>query len=123
VRDFLIEMTKKQPANTAGVTNPVQKVSSGNVQGSEHQKPKRHKESSKKIDDKGLTRMGIHRVAKRAAVGKISKGVYGESREHLDRFLHNVLHAAAVFVQGRRGKVVTQADIANALSGFEMKVV
>jgi len=75
-----------------------------------------------KNDDKGLTRMSIHRVAKRAAVGKISKDVYGESREHLDRFLHNVLHAAAVFVQGRRGKVVTQADIDNALSGFSIEV-
>lgn len=118
-------MGKKQTSSAAGVVNPVQKATSGKTQGSEVQAPKRHKSQSNlsKIDDKGLTRLAIHRIAKRAAVGKISKDVYGESREHLDRFLHNVLHAAAIFVQGRRGKKISKADIDNALSGFQIEVV
>ena len=88
------------------------------------QVPKRHK--TRAVDTtlkRGLTSSGIRKVARRAAVGNISADIYNESRDHLDTFLHNTIYGACRYVNWRKGKQITRADIGNSLHHLGIEVI
>ena len=123
VPDFA--MGKDASSKSSGAEPPKKKpVTSDANAGSSTQVPQRHKKRGVDTElKKGLTSSGIRKVARRAAVGNIAAGVYSESRDHLDDFLHNVIYGALRYVKARNAKRVTRADIASSFHNLGIEVV
>src|SRR5687767_12896980 len=75
---------------------------------------KRHALLQKKPDiETGVTKNGVHRLAKRAGAPRISATVTGDSREIVEVFLTNVLRKANAYRNKR--KTLKPIDVVAAL--------
>jgi len=63
----------------------------------------------------GITKPAIRRLARRGGVKRISKAIYDEVRQELQRFLEMTLRDATTYCEHSKRKTVTPLDIVYAL--------
>ena len=63
----------------------------------------------------GVTKPAIRRLARRGGVKRISGLIYDEIRKVLREFLETTIREAVTYLECRRGKTVTAADVLFAL--------
>ena len=67
------------------------------------------------LDQQGITKPAIRRLARRGGVKRISGLIYEETRGVLKVFLENVIRDAVTYTEHARRKTVTALDVVHAL--------
>ena len=71
--------------------------------------------STSTLDQQGITKPAIRRLARRGGVKRISGLIYEETRGVLKVFLENVIRDAVTYTEHARRKTVTALDVVHAL--------